>query len=205
MTATQDPSSPVATSFYDLSAALGLLAQLRYLDALWTAAAHQASQVQGSERSTQVSTTTAVVDAVDSAFQELAKLAPRLEELFAKHQDTEGTEAFLSTLSLSGQARARELLTGKGNPAQAAREVVSGLPATATREMTTIRSEVDKLSRGADATGDFSTQTEAQLAALALGVTFIAGPEAGAGVEILAHAGEAIVGLASSIWDWLTS
>src|SRR6516164_8504423 len=159
MTATQDPSSPVASSFYDLSAALGLLAQLRYLDALWTAAAHQASQVQGSE-------------------------------LSAKHQYTEGTEAFLSTLSLSGQARARELLTGKGNPAQAAREVVSGLPATATREMTTIRSEVDKLSRGADATGDFSTQTEAQLAALALGVTFIAGPEAGAGVEILAHAGE---------------
>ena len=204
MTATQDSSSPAASSFYDLSAALGLLTQLRYLDALWTAAAHQASQVQGSARSTQVSKTTAVVDAVDSAFQELARLAPRLEELFAKHEDTEGTEAFLSTLSPSGQARARELLAGKGNPAQAAREAASRLPATATRETTTIRGEVDKLSNGADATGDFSSQTEAELAALALGVSFIAGPEAGAGVEILAHAGEALVSLASSLWDWIT-
>lgn len=184
---------------------MGLLTQLRLLDGIWTAAAQAASKEEGSARSTQVTKGTAVVDALDAAFQELAALAPRLEPIFAQHADMlrEGTDRILD--ATPGSARKmREMLATKGDLAEAARDIVSRLPSTASSETAKIRSEVGKLSNGAKSAGDFSQETEVELGVLAASASVLLGPEAGIVIEAVARGAEAAVSLLGSLWDWLT-
>jgi hypothetical protein len=151
-------SVPSAQHIADLSRTLGRLTQLRVLDGIWTAAAQAASKEEGSARSTQVTKVTAVVDALDAAFQELASLAPRLEPIFAKHADMlqEGTDKILDATPGSARSKMREILATKGDLAEAASD-----------ETAKIRTEVGKLYNGATSAGDFSQQTEVELGVLA--------------------------------------
>lgn len=208
MTATDGStgSVPSAQHIADLSRTLGLLTQLRLLDGIWTAAAQAASKEEGAARSTQVTKVTAVVDALDAAFQELASLAPRLEPIFAQHADTlrEGTDKILAATPGSAQSKMREMLATKGDLAEAARDTVSRLPSMASDETAKIRTEVGKLNNGSTSAGDFSTETERDLAILAASASVFLGPEAGIAIEAVAHGLEAAGSLLGSLWDWLT-
>jgi hypothetical protein len=199
-------SVPSAQHIADLSRTLGRLTQLRVLDGIWTAAAQAASKEEGSARSTQVTKVTAVVHALDAAFQELASLAPRLEPIFAKHADMlqEGTDKILDATPGSARSKMREILATKGDLAEAARDTVSRLPSTASDETAKIRTEVGKLYNGATSAGDFSQQTEVELGVLAASASVLLGPEAGIAIEAVAHGAEAAVSLLGSLWDWLT-
>lgn len=211
------PSGPAGVVF-DLTSACSLLVKLKMLDQVWsTWATKFATEPRNGDpgRSAEFESLAAqldhFVDGVEDTFNEFATVAARLEPFFAHNAESlrQPVEVLVERLPEASRSGARNLFTGKGDPADAVRAACANMRTTADAELTHIRGEVAKVSRGEPTAGDYSPAGEADLGLVAAGIAIVATPGAALAFEAIVHTelghdiGEAIIAGVEAVGDFL--
>lgn len=211
------PPGPAGVVF-DLTSACSLLVKLKMLDQVWTTwatkfavAPRNGDPGRSEEFEALVAQLGRFVDGVEDTFNEFATVAARLEPFFAHNAESlrQPVDVLVERLPEGSRGGVRTLFAEKGDPADAVRAACANMRTTADAELTRIRSEVAKVSRGEPSSGDFSPAGEADLALVAAGISLVASPGAGLAFEAIVHTelghdiGEAIIAGVEAVGEFL--
>lgn len=211
------PPGPAGVVF-DLTSACSLLVKLKMLDQVWStwvtkfeAAPRDGDPGRSEEFEALIAQLGLLVDGIEGTFNEFAAVSARLEPFFAHNADSlrQPIDVLVERLPEASRSGARGLFAGKGDPADAVRAACANMQATADSELTHIRAEVEKVTRGEAPAGDFSPAGEADLGLVAAGIAIVATPAAGLAFEAIVHTdlghdiGEAVIAGVEAVGEFI--